>query len=210
MISALVPLKGLASSKSRLLPHLGRAKLEQLAIAMLGDVVDALRGAASIDRVAVVTPDPRVAKEAEALGAAPLLDRYPDLNSALDGAAAQLAPDAGDAVLVVLGDVAGARAAEIETLVTALKGPGVALAPSSDGGTSALLRRPWNVIAAGFGPDSARIHADRALEAGAVFHRLELASLAIDIDEHADIDRFRASGAATLGARTRSLLEMPT
>ncbi|MCH2171701.1 2-phospho-L-lactate guanylyltransferase [Myxococcota bacterium] len=210
MISALVPLKGLASSKSRLLPHLGRARVEQLAIAMLGDVVDALHRTPSIDRVAVVTPDPRVAEAAKTLGADPLLDRYPDLNAALDGASAQLAPAPDDAVLVVLGDVAGVQAAEVEALITALEESGVVLAPSSDGGTSALLRRPWNVIAAGFGPNSARIHAQRAIDAGAIFHRMEMPSLAIDIDDAADIERFRASGAATLGARTRSLLEMPS
>ena len=79
MTSAVVPVKGLASSKSRLLPYLGRDAVERLAIAMLGDVVAALREVPTLSRVAVVTPDARVAKAAEQVGAEPLLRRYADL-----------------------------------------------------------------------------------------------------------------------------------
>jgi 2-phospho-L-lactate guanylyltransferase (CobY/MobA/RfbA family) len=80
----------------------------------------------------------------------------------------------------------------------------VALAPSSDGGTSALLRGPRDIIPAAFGPDSARAHRDLAVSAGVPFEELALPSLAIDIDEREDLEKFASSASA--GRRTRALL----
>lgn len=209
MIAAVVPVKGLASSKSRLLPHLGREVVEKLAIAMLGDVVGALRGVPELETIAVVTPDARVADAARELGALPLLRRYPDLNAALDGSATELVRSPKDAVLIVLGDVAGVQSRDIATLIRVLEDtapPVAVLAPSGDGGTSALLRSPWNCTPAGFGPDSAAIHRARAEAAGVAFAEIPLPSLAIDIDTPADIEAALAIG-DTLGARTRAVLE---
>jgi 2-phospho-L-lactate guanylyltransferase len=112
----------------------------------------------------------------------------------------------GEASLVVLGDVAGATAEDIEALHSSLaaQGGGVALAASSDGGTSALLRDPPNAIPCCFGPDSAKAHRLAAERAGVRFSEPALASLAIDLDRPNDLQRFLASKAG--GARTRALL----
>jgi coenzyme F420-0:L-glutamate ligase/coenzyme F420-1:gamma-L-glutamate ligase len=205
MIAAVVPVKSLAASKSRLLPRLGRAGVERLAIAMLGDVVEALRAARGIGRVAVATPDPEVARAAREAGAEALLRDDSGLNAAIEAAGAELAAGPADGLLVVLGDVAGVRAGEIEALLAALDGPGVALAPSRDGGTSALLRVPRHAIPAGFGPGSAKVHRDLAARAGVPFRELALPSLAIDVDSPEDLEALRRAGAA--GPRTRALLE---
>ncbi len=204
MIAAVVPAKSPAGAKSRLLRHLPRPAVERLCVAMLCDVIDALRAVPQLSRVAVVTPDEAVAARARAAGAEVLLRPEPGLNAAVEAAAAVFAPGAEDGVLVVLGDVAGARPAELERLLGSLAGRGVALAASRDGGTSALLRRPRDVIAAGFGPDSARVHRERAARAGVRCVELELPSLAIDVDEPEDLAALRRSGSA--GPRTRALL----
>jgi 2-phospho-L-lactate guanylyltransferase len=205
MIAGLVPVKDLEHSKSRLLPELGPLAARRLAIAMLGDVIEALRGVPRLALVAVVTPDALAAEVARGEGALALLRADPGLNAAVDAAAAELAPGPSDGLLVVLGDVAGARAADLEALLDALEGPGVALAPSSDGGTSALLRRPARAIPAGFGPESAKRHRELAARAGLPFRELALPSLALDVDEPEDLARLRARGSA--GRRTRELLE---
>ncbi len=205
MIAALVPVKSLAASKSRLVPQLGQAATERLAIAMLGDVLEALLATRGLGRVAVATPDPDVARAARAAGAEVLLREDAGLNAAVEAAAAELAPARGDGILVVLGDVAGVRAGEIERLLHALDGPGVALAPSQDGGSSALLRVPRDAIPAAFGPGSAKRHRDLAARAGVDFRELALPSLAIDVDSPEDLDALRRSGGA--GPRTRALLE---
>jgi len=204
MIAAIVPVKSLAASKSRLLPALDRASLERLSVAMLEDVVDALLGVASLDRVAVVTPDPQVAAAMRTSSAEVLLRDVAGLNPSIDAAADELAREPGDATLVVLGDVAGARSDELGQLVEACEEPGVALAPSSDGGTSALLRRPARVIPSGFGPDSAARHRALASAAGVPFTEIALASLAVDVDERDDL--LKLANLPFVGARTRALL----
>jgi len=204
MISAVVPVKALAASKSRLLPRLGRAGAERLAVAMLGDVVEALRGVRGLARVAVATPDADVAAAAREAGAEALLRPDAGLNPAIEAAGAELAPGPGDGLLVVLGDVAGARPDDLEALLHALDGPGVALAPSRDGGTSALLRIPRGAIPAGFGPGSAKVHRDLAARAGVAFRELALPSLAIDVDAPDDLAALERAG--TAGPRTRRVL----
>lgn len=206
MNAALVPVKALAAGKSRLAGRLPRGALERLALAMLGDVVEALRGVPDLAKVLVVTPDPRVAQEAAAVGAEPLLRDDPGLNPALDAGARALAARGVDRLLVVLGDVPGARSDELAELFDALDAQGargVVLAPSRDGGTSALLRSPWDAIAHHFGKDSAAAHREAALLAGLPYRELALASLAIDLDRVEDAQALRASAGAP---RTRALL----
>jgi len=204
MIGAVVPVKTLPSSKSRLLPWLGRPSVERLTIAMLGDVLETLQRVRALDRIAVATPDIRLAEVARKAGAEVLCASVVGLNPAVEAACALLAPAADDAALVILGDVAGAQAEDIEALLSAGAQCSVALAPSSDGGTSALLRGPRDIIPAAFGPDSARAHRELAAGAGVSFEELALPSLAIDIDERVDLEKFASSASA--GSRTRALL----
>ena len=205
MIAAVVPVKALAGSKTRLAGGDRRA-IEQLSLAMMGDVVDALLLVPALDRVVVVTPDEEVAREARSAGAEALLRDDPGLNAAIEAAAALVAPGPGDGVLVVLGDVAAASSDELSQLVASLEGSGVALAPSRDGGTSALLRIPRDAIPACFGADSAKRHRDEAARAGVPYRELLLPSLAIDVDVAEDARAILAC--ETLGPRTRRALRL--
>lgn len=203
---ALVPVKRLAAVKSRLAAALSRDALEALTLAMLADVVEAIRGCARVHRVVVVTPDPDVGAAARALGAEARVADDPGLNAALDAAAAALADPAG-ALLVVLGDVAGARADELARLFDALDelgGTGALLAPARDGGTAALLRRPPFAIPSCFGEGSAKAHRAAAERTGTPFRELPLPSLAIDLDRLEDARALLASD--TPAPRTRALL----
>jgi 2-phospho-L-lactate guanylyltransferase len=204
VICAVVPVKALAESKSRLFPERPRRDVEALSLAMMADVIACLRAVADISRVAVVTPDAEVARCAEAEGALALLRADPGLNPAIEAASAAVA-DLGDGVLVMLGDVAAADPAEVAQLVAAAPLRGIALAPSRDGGTSALLRRPHDVIPARFGRDSAKRHREAAAASGAALAELALPSLAIDVDRAEDAHAILAQ--PTLGVRTRALLE---
>lgn len=190
MIPALVPAKALRRGKSRLRATLGAANAEALAVAMLQDVLSALAAAESVGQVAVVTPDPLLADVAKRLGALALLGDDPGLNPSLLRGSRELCGADEDGLLVVLGDVAGIRAAEIDALLSALDGlgpRGVVLAPSSDGGSAALARRPPEVIPPRFGKDSAAVHHDEAKRAGVPFRALELVSLAVDVDAADDL-----------------------
>ncbi len=202
MIPALVPVKALENSKSRLRPAVGQAT-ERLTLAMLGDVLGTLLEVDALDRVVVVTPDPAVASVAREIGAEFLVRDDPGLNAAIDAAAAELAAGAS-ALLVVLGDVPGARPDEIARLLDAAPARGLALAPSLDGGTAALLRVPPDVVRAGFGPESAKVHRELAEAAGVAFREVALPSLGIDVDSGDDLDALVRSDAPA--PRTRALL----
>jgi 2-phospho-L-lactate guanylyltransferase (CobY/MobA/RfbA family) len=63
---------------------------------------------------------------------------------------------------------------------------------------------PRDVIPAGFGPGSAKVHRELAERAGVEFRELPLPSLRLDLDEPEDLEAFRSS--PTGGPRTRALL----
>jgi 2-phospho-L-lactate guanylyltransferase len=152
--AAVVPVKSFAAAKSRLAAALGRAGAESLALAMLEDVVAALRAVPRLAAVAVTSCDPAVARAAERAGAQALLEpersegdlrargersepersegdlrargerSEPGLNEAVERAGAQLGDACRGGLLVVLGDVAGVRPEEIEQVLDALAGMG--------------------------------------------------------------------------------------
>jgi 2-phospho-L-lactate guanylyltransferase len=203
---AVVPVKRLAASKSRLATALGREAVEALTLAMLGDVLAAIRASGCVDRIVVATPDREVGDAARALGAEARVADDPGLNAALDATSAALADPAG-ALLVVLGDVAGASGRDLARLFQALDelgGAGAVLAPARDGGTAALLRQPPDAIPSCFGTGSAKAHRAAAERAGAAWRELALPSLAIDLDRADDLRALLASEAAA--PRTRALL----
>jgi 2-phospho-L-lactate guanylyltransferase len=207
MIAALVPVKRLGAGKSRLLGSLERDAIERLTLAMLGDILEALRGVRRIEHLAVVTPDIEVGRAAEATGAEALVRSDPGLNPSLDAAGAELAERGVTRLLVVLGDVAGAQAGDLEALLDALEGlghRGAVLAPSRDGGTSALLRAPHAVIPNRFGKESAAAHRASARSLGIPYSELPLPSLAIDLDRIEDVEALLRAGRGA--ERTRVLL----
>ena len=82
MTIALIPVKRLEESKSRLLPQLPDARRQALTLAMLEDLIEALSKTEGIDRIVVTTPDPLVAQCASRAGAEFLIREEPGLNAA--------------------------------------------------------------------------------------------------------------------------------
>ena len=208
MTIALIPVKRLEESKSRLLPQLPDGRRQALTLAMLEDLIESLSRTPGIDRIAVTTPDPLVAKRASAAGAEILIREEPGLNAALEDARQRLRPETSDAFLIVLGDVAGALPEDFRKLLDAAgqsDTPGAWIAPSSDGGTSALLQRPASAIPCCFGRDSAKRHREAAQAADIPFFEIKLDSLTIDLDHPEDLQAFLKTKSG--GRRTRVLLE---
>ncbi len=208
MIAGVIPVKRLDRAKSRLVPGLPTASLPALTIAMLEDEIEAFAGATSISESLVVTPDRDVAERARNAGARAMLREEPGLNPAVEAASAALAHRGAGAVLVLLGDVPGVEASDLEALVVALSGrggSGVVLAPSCDGGTAALLRAPHDIVPARFGPESAARHRSAAESARVPFATVDRPALSVDLDRIEDVHAFLASTSG--GRRSRALLE---
>ena len=69
MTIALIPVKKLAESKSRLLGGLPDATRQALTLVMLEDLIEALSATEGVERIVVTTPDETVAERARAAGA---------------------------------------------------------------------------------------------------------------------------------------------
>lgn len=192
MTAVVVPVRALEGAKSRLGAVLDAEERRELVELLLRRTVEAARGAAGVDLVAVVSPDPDTLAIGVEAGAEPIAQRSSGLNPGLVEARAALAGRA-DRLLVLPGDVPGMTAADVEALLAAADAaartgrPVVALAPDRHGrGTNALLLDPPGIIEPAFGGDSRDAHAGAAAAAGAAYVELP-GLLELDVDTPDDL-----------------------
>jgi 2-phospho-L-lactate guanylyltransferase len=198
---ALIPAKQLVRAKARLAPVLDGAARRELALAMLRDVLAAATSCRALDGVVVVSRDQRAREIAAAAGAEALAEPG-DLNEALTSAVGKLRARGAERLVVLAADLPLADAESIGALIAT--DADVAIVPSRDGGTDALLLPP-GAIDLKFGPDSARKHLAAAEAAGLRAARAELPRLALDIDRPTDLELLREQGDA-IGRHTREAL----
>jgi len=179
--------------KSRLPEELRR----EVALAMLGDVVEA---ATSVGEVRVVTADPAGRLVADELGAE-LVD---DPGGGQGPAVAAALAGADGICLVVNADLPRVRPSDLAALAVPPKLGRVAIVASADGRTNALGLPYPEVFRALYGPGSARRFRAHVLEVGLDFEELALPNLVADVDTLADLAGLRPRG----GARTRALVEI--
>jgi 2-phospho-L-lactate guanylyltransferase len=195
----LVPFRDPSSAKTRLSPGFDPEARRSLASAMLVDVVAALQGA-GLERIVVLAGGPMAAAAARALG----VDALPDppgggLDRALAAAARRVRADAS---LVVPADLPTLRPDDV-TAVLDTDGE-VVVAPTADGGTGALLRRPAWVMPTSYGGRSAARHLLAARRAGLSATRVDVAGFALDVDVSDDVESALAT--SDLGPATANVL----
>jgi 2-phospho-L-lactate/phosphoenolpyruvate guanylyltransferase len=178
----LIPVKRLDQAKLRLSEKLRPGDRRRLGLAMLADV---LRATEKWQSRLIVTADPDAEAVGLAFGCSLVEDPGSGLNAALE-AGTRAALEAGAASLLILpSDVPMASADDVTSLFAYQEQ--VVIAPSQDGGTNALLRRPPAAIALRFGPRSAEAHRRAAEEGFLSCRTVELSSLLLDIDRYADL-----------------------
>jgi 2-phospho-L-lactate/phosphoenolpyruvate guanylyltransferase len=196
---ALVPLRSPGLGKTRLAPALDRDARAALAGAMLADVIRALRDAEVTTVVAA--SGPAAAAAASALQTDVVLDPpgTRSLDQAIEQARLRVAPRAG--LLVVQADLPLLQADDIHAVIE--QDAPVVVAPTSDGGTSALLRRPSGVIGTAFGRGSGRAHVRLAEDAEVLVAVVRRPGLAHDVDDLGDLTAIQG----LVGPATRSVLD---
>ena len=190
MIAALVPVKALRHSKSRLRPVLSDDHRQALVLAMLEDVVGLLAGVPAVAATAVVSPDADVLAFARKLGAQPIREppKPRGLNAALTFASHTLSDQGASGLLVLPVDVPLATTADIEAILNRINAnPSIVLCPSRSGGTNALALCPPGIIPFRFGHRSSAAHQREATARGLPLEVLPLPSLALDIDHPNDL-----------------------
>jgi len=210
--AAVLPVKSFAKAKQRLGDAVGGGDREELAAAMVGDVLAALARVPQIDEVIVVTAEPLAARAAEKAGVSVVDDPEERGQSAAAnrGIDAALASGAQRALLVP-GDCPAVDPDEVGRLLgRADDEPSVVIVPDRHGsGTNALLLTPPGAVAPSFGAGSFARHAAQARAAGATVKVCDLPSLGLDVDTPDDLAALRSALDARpqAAARTRAVLE---
>jgi len=210
--AAVLPVKSFSRAKQRLGEAIGGREREELAAAMVADVLEALAAVHEIDEVLVVTAEPLAARAAEDAGAIVVDDPEEAGQSAAAarGVDTALVRGAGR-VLLVPGDCPAIDPREVSELLG--RRGGVVIVPDRHGsGTNALLLEPPQVMPPSFGPGSFARHAALARAAGAEVKVAELPSLCLDVDTPADLAALRKALDARpdTAARTRAVLHAAT
>jgi 2-phospho-L-lactate guanylyltransferase len=192
---AIVPVKPLRRSKSRLADVLSRDERAALSREMLIHTLDVLGQVPEVERVLVISRDSQALALARDHGARTVTERgTPKLNPALVRATLLALGYGVSSVLVLPADLPLLRKQDVERLVAlADKPPVVVIAPDRHGeGTNALLSSPPGLIEYDFGPSSFENHITRAKDAGAKVKICELPTLELDLDVPDDLERWRA------------------
>jgi len=189
-VFAVVPVKDLAGTKSRLSPVLDPVARAGLTVYMMRNVISAVRGV-GVERVLVVSPDETVLGLAEEAGAEPLRQSGRGLNEALAEAQDHALSEGASALLVLPADLPVLKAADVGAVLEAAgEGPAAVVAPdASRAGTNALFLRPPDAVPFLFGTGSFEAHRAAASERGVPVRVLERPNLAFDLDTAEDLRR---------------------
>jgi 2-phospho-L-lactate/phosphoenolpyruvate guanylyltransferase len=197
---AVVPAKSLAEAKQRLAGVLTPEERQDLARAMLGDVLAALAAVPSLAGSLVVTRDAELAALGRSFGAHIMTDlRHEGPTSAVTIAATWLAAEGASGMLAVPADVPLVTPAEIAAIVATMgSSPAITLVPAlADMGTNAVALSPPDAIPLRFGLRSFFRHQEAALERGIAPRILRLPGLGLDVDRPDDLATFVSKPSAT-------------
>lgn len=192
-VVAVVPVKELAGTKSRLEPILDPAGRAGLTIYMMGRVISVLKEA-GIGDVCVVSPDKVVLQKAREKGAEILRQQSEGLNPALEEGR-QWAIDRGASALLVLpADLPLLDAGDVRAVISGGgEEPSAVISPdAAHTGTNALLLRPPDLLPFAFGAGSFEKHCQAAEEIGVPIAICERPHLSFDLDTKEDFARLGA------------------
>jgi 2-phospho-L-lactate guanylyltransferase len=213
--AAILPVKRFGAGKQRLSDALGPGDRAALSEAMIADVLGALQRSKLLERVIVVSGEPRVAALARPFDVT-LLDDATDSGHSEAAAlgVGEATADGADCVALLPGDCPLLDPLELDAAIAGLSNRSVAVIPDRHGsGTNGLLLRPPGLIGPAFGPGSRERHLRLAGEAGASGAVVEMRSLALDLDTAGDLSELLVeleSGALAGSATARALSRIAT
>jgi 2-phospho-L-lactate guanylyltransferase len=187
----LIPVKNLSAAKQRLAAVLDQPARTELAQAMLHDVVATVAAWPCRPACALVTGDPFAVELARQYD----FEIIPDPTNPGETGAIEMATNICvtrgiDSTLVIPADIPLIQASELEEIFNHAPKEGSVLAPAADGrGTNAVFRRPANLFPLRFGNDSFKPHLAAAQATGKPCIVLQLAGIAVDVDNPEDLQR---------------------
>jgi 2-phospho-L-lactate guanylyltransferase len=203
---AVVPFKGTAQAKQRLASVLSSSQRQDLAFAMLQDVLQALTAVPELAGILLVSVDPAAAALAAKFGAkvssAHACDGH---TAAVTGAAHRLAGERLG-LLTVPGDIPLVEPHDIRELLAAQRAaPAFTIVPARDRmGSNAILCSPADATPLRFGENSFFLHLAAARANAIEPDVIHLPRIALDIDTPEDLALFLAAPSRT---NARALLD---
>jgi 2-phospho-L-lactate guanylyltransferase len=201
-IWAIIPVKPLTRSKSRLADVLSPDERQQLSEMMFRRVLTAVKTAPQIAGSLVISRDTRALAIARDLNAHTVQESgAPELNNALMRATQVVGGWRGGAVLILPADLPLITPEDVsEMCALGMDSDTVVIATDFEqDGTNAMLVRPPGLFPYAYGKGSFHRHVTLAHEAGAAVRVYHSERLALDIDVPADLEAYyRLSGSRAL------------
>jgi 2-phospho-L-lactate guanylyltransferase len=203
-IHAVVPVKATNEAKQRLAAVLSRARRQELAQAMLEDVLAALAVVTELASILVVTVDPAAAEIAARYGACIVREGAHEGHTGAVAGAARLLAD--QSMLALPGDIPLLQSDDVRQLLSAHRADrAFTIVPARDlRGSNAVICSPAAAVPLRFGSDSFYPHLDAARSCGIEPEVVRLPRIALDIDTPEDLALLLRTPAAT---RAHALLE---
>lgn len=191
----IIPIKTLSLAKGRLSELLSPEQRQALAVAMLKDVLTALKQSSQISRIVLLSKDKQVesiAREYQ-LGFIREPDNCHNLNEAVAFAVNTASAAKVQSLVILHGDLPLIQRTDMEKLIQQAQAADVVLvADDKEQGTNAMFLRLPSAMRFTYGEGSLERHQAIAREAGLSYFVLSLASFQLDIDSVQDIIELQA------------------
>ncbi|MGQ9680064.1 MAG: 2-phospho-L-lactate guanylyltransferase [Candidatus Bathyarchaeia archaeon] len=210
-VFAAILVKSLSGSKSRLSKVLSPSERMRLTVAMLRDVLRAVRDSETVSETIIVSPESDVLKLADGLGVRGVLQTGQGLDGAVDQTTRWCLRNQGGSVLILPVDIPLISFEDVNNIAgLASTSRAVVISPSLDGGTNAMLQRPPGVIPPCYGPDSFRKHLSSALSRRVKVGVYRSSRVSLDIDSPEDLRAFMEAPSRTFTYKLLSGLDLTT
>ncbi len=201
-IYAIVPVKHLDASKRRLTSVLKPEDRRALTLAMLEDVLNAIKGSL-VQETVVVGNDLCVSGLAANAGVLYKEEKGRGLNRAITSSIEWCLKREVEAVVVLPADIPLVTSIDINRIVEMARNSEsvLVLSPSENGGTNALYMKPPNLIPMNYGPGSFTKHIKQSRAKGTRLKVYYSRSIAFDIDTQKDLKKLSRMPNATVSGQ---------
>ena len=207
---AVIPVKGLTESKTRLSTSLQGDKRRILVEALLEDVLSSIIRSRVYGTVMVISPDKNVASRIRQQEVSFLKQTSIGLNRAIEQANRLATQKRVRSVTTVLADIPLVEPADFKELLSiGAAVPRVVMAPSLKGGTNVMLTSPPGTISPSYGRWSYSKHLRLAQMKGVNAYSISNSRVSFDIDTTSDLMELRRLDpeSRTASARAASMMK---
>ncbi len=210
-VFAVIPVKVLPKSKTRLSEVLDPQERQTLTLKMLEDVLRAAVKSLAASQIVVVSSDSKVEEFIENFQVTYLPEKTRGLNQAVEQATGWCVQNGAISVLVLPADIPLISPSDVNQIINMGSNEMcIVIAPSRNGGTNALLRKPPDLIPLHFGSGSFSKHLAEASNKGVTAKVYCSHGVMMDIDSPEDLEDLLEIEAQTASHRFLKQIRLKT